>query len=328
MPFDFHHAELETLPCDSCGSDEFTILARTEKHGLPVRTVMCKRCGLIAINPRMTRAGYDEYYRYFYRDDRSAAKGKKEADAAVNFAAARRFGAALARRFSAYLKPGLAIDVGSSTGGVLAGLADVVPGLTLLGIEPSVEESAYALMRGIKTYTGLIENFNEALPPAQAILCVQSLNHLLDPKGFFRWAFARLAPGGHLILSVKNFRYQVRRAGRIEAGVQIDHPFMFTPETLCALVKSAGFGIVVLEDDEALGAQERARRRKEGLTHHHIRIVAERPENGVAPQSVMRQRSHYRKLRVQFSRPMIKLHYLLYYAQRTALLRRLGIVKV
>lgn len=304
--FDFASAPFEAVPCNLCGAENFFVLARRGANGLLVRTCLCKQCGLIYISPRMTKEGYGAYYKYSYRKDRQAVKGDASSVLTEeHFDATRRFGRALGGRVRALIRSGVVLDVGSSTGGVLAGFRDVVPGLRLVGIEPSVVESEFANRRGIRTYTTLFENFSEPLGDLVTIICVQSLNHLLDPRGFFRWCFEHLPAGGHLILSVKNFRQQVRRAGRLESGVQIDHPYMFVPETLRALVELVGFTVVYEDVDEEKSAAELKRQHEEGLTRQHIYLVGEKP---ATPRGVRVVSSPYWRLRVQLSRPAVRLY--------------------
>lgn len=290
--------ELEYITCNLCGKNDYFVLAQN--------TRLCKNCGLIYINPRMTKEEYDNYYKSFYRGDRSRQKKRKEADEERNFKIARRFGQALARRLREFIRPGRTIDVGSSTGGVLYGLAEEIEGLELLGIEPSVGEAEYANRRGVKTIRTLFENFQEKLPPASNIFCVQSLNHLLEPRKFFEWAFQNLTEDGHLFLAVKNFRQQSRRAGRIETAVQIDHPYMFVPETLKLFVQSCGFKIIFEEIDEEKSKTELAAKKAEGLPRQHILLVARK--NPTFTKTPISRPDIARKLRFQLH-PFLLLFY-------------------
>ncbi|MEK7107730.1 MAG: methyltransferase domain-containing protein [Patescibacteria group bacterium] len=313
--FDYSKTKKENITCNLCGSDDFSLLAKKSKNNLPVATVMCRNCSLIYINPRMTSEDYDNYYKYFYRVDRNTIKGTTtDTRLERNFENARKFGRALGRRYQKFFKPGLAVDVGSSTGGVLYGLREALPALKILGIEPSVAESELARSRGVPTKTVLFENFRDVLPEVPAnIFCVQSLNHLLDPKGFMAWAYEALTAGGSLFLAVKNFRHQARRAGSIEAGVQIDHPYMFTPETLRAMIESVSFRIVVFEIDEGKSQDELLIQRAEGLPRHHIRVVAVK-DNLNKVQVVLPSFWAQLKLRLALSWPILKLFYLAKYS--------------
>lgn len=272
-------APFEEVPCRLCGGEIFRTLAERDCVGLPVRTVMCSVCGLAFISPRPTADWYRQFYSSLGGRHHEYKQSGYTGDAqqiGAGFEQARKHGAALARRFAAYLRPGLTIDVGSSEGGVLAGIRDVLA-VEPIGIEPVPAEAAYATRRGIPTHALLIEEISSrgiALPTAANIICVKSLNHLLDPAHFFRWAWAALAPDGRLLLEVKNFRHQVRRTGRITSGIQLDHPYLYLPETLLRFVERAGFRILHLDVDEGKPTSILRAQSSIGLPTGHIRLAA------------------------------------------------------
>lgn len=329
--FDYSQAILEEVKCNLCGEDDFFVLAKRSADGLAVRTCLCKRCGLIYLNPRMTKSGYDVYYKYFYRVHRSAVKKEERPsdELAVNFASGRRFGSALALKLKHHInQSGLTIDVGSSTGGVLSGLKEIFPAIEPLGVEPSLSESDFAERRGIRTVRALFEDFANhghhfGGPPAN-IFCVRSLNHLLDPKKFFIWAHEQFRPGGRLILEVKNFRHQARRAGSVASGVQIDHPYMFTPETLKSFVESAGFRVAFIESDEYKSRTQALADRYSGLSIHHLRLSAEKPAGSEHYSYRASINPAFPKLlKSQLSPLALKAYYLIHYHRGFGALRKL-----
>jgi 2-polyprenyl-3-methyl-5-hydroxy-6-metoxy-1,4-benzoquinol methylase len=55
---------LEWVPC-LCGNNDETqtcLLAKEDRYGLLQPTVICKKCGLVQSNPRMTAEGYEHFY--------------------------------------------------------------------------------------------------------------------------------------------------------------------------------------------------------------------------------------------------------------------------
>ena len=315
LKFNYSASEFEKIPCNLCGKENFSVISDTTANGRRANTCMCKNCGLIFINPRMTKTAYGDYYKYFYREDRDISGGASDygGDAVKNFEGARKFGKELADHLGSFIGKGLIADVGSSTGGLLFGVKEKLPYIEAVGIEPSSDEAAFAKSKGINTLVGLFENFVSdpaySFSGASAIICVRSLNNLLDPKSFFDWSYKNLKNGGHLILSVKNFMEQARRAGQVESGVQIDHPFMFTPEVLKKFVESAGFKIVHLGTDWQKG--------------HHIILIGEKNN---AAKSVMRagtSKFQYLRQYLPFWPPFLRTYYLIFYSHRTSFLRKI-----
>jgi hypothetical protein len=138
-----------------------------------------------------------------------------------------------------------------------------------------------------------------------------------------RWAHRRLREGGHLFLAVKNFSHQARRAGKAASGVQIDHPYMFTPETLRRMVEAAGFEMVYLDVDEGKDSAALEAQRSEGMHRHHIRVVGRKLDKPAPFLFTPKDRATYRSLRLALSQPMLVLHHLWHYSRRVAELKRL-----
>ncbi len=321
--FNYNQKKKDYIPCNICGSTFFVVIEKKSVNGLDAQTVMCKNCSLVFINPRMSAKDYDEYYMKFYRKDRAEIKQKiiDKNNLERNFENARRFGKGIISYMGEFVKDGLTIDVGSSTGGILYGMREKRPNLKLLGIEPSTDESEFANEKGVSTVRGLFEDVKlELKEKASNVLCVQSLNHLLDPKKFLLWAHDILQDDGHVFLAVKNWRHQVRRAGSLHLGIQIDHVYMFTPETLKLLCEVSGFEVVYMDVDEGKHPEDIKVQKEHGLNTHHIRIVARRLKN---PKKVDFKKSLYLKTRLELYPPFVKFIYLFKYSHRLAFLRKI-----
>ena len=314
----FSAAAYDGTDCNLCGRDDFLVLAERDALNLSVRTVMCRSCGLIAINPRLSKEWYGRYYasvggvRRVYKH----GQGAVEMRLGAGFERARRHGRALAERLHTFIRPELTIDVGSAEGGLLAGLREVIP-IEPLGIEPTVSRAEFATARGIPTHAALIEDISSVLPDmplAGNIFCTKSLNHFLDPAFFFRWAWTTLSSDGRIILEVKNFRQQARMSGRIRYAIQIDHPFMFVPQTLRQFVEAAGFEILFFEVDEEKNSQERVAQRASGLPIGHIRLAAKKTSRAPFSEPVLPKPTLVYRLKRQLSPAHLYFTYLTRYA--------------
>jgi SAM-dependent methyltransferase len=282
--FSYTAAEYEHIRCNLCGSERHEILCTKDRNKLPVRTCLCLDCGLIFINPRMTEKWYGEYYRKEYREQGVRFRGipAKNHDKETLFSRAVPHGVALARRFDGIWSNGLTVEVGSSVGGVLSGLQQTLS-VDVIGIEPSKDEADFANAKCIKTYCSLIEQFHEKLPPVANVVCVQSLNHFLNPRLFLTWAHQLLQPEGRLVLEVANFRHMLRQWGWMPRAVQIDHTYMFVPEVLEAFVTAAGFRMLRMDVDEDKSPDELQNNKRDGLPRLHASLIAAREP--VAPFS-------------------------------------------
>lgn len=278
LSFSYDQAQYEQIPCDLCGSREYRVLAKKDRNRLKVQTCMCTHCALIYINPRMTREWYGRYYEKEYREQMARFRGainpqSDEKDLSKLFKVATRHGLALAPIVQPHIRQGLTLEVGSGVGGVLNGFKQAL-NVEVFGVDPSPSEADFASKQGIPTRAALIENLTDEVPLADNILCAQSLNHLLSPRYFMRWAYDHLNPQGCLILEVMNFRHVFRNFRCLHRAIQIDHTYMFVPEVLHNLVKAAGFDVLWMEQDEDINRELRFDRINAGLPGYHMRLVA------------------------------------------------------
>ena len=59
--------KLEETNC-LCGAKDDVIISETDRYGLPLNTVICRKCGLLRTNPRMDKNSLTEFYINEYRD--------------------------------------------------------------------------------------------------------------------------------------------------------------------------------------------------------------------------------------------------------------------
>ena len=52
---------LNFVPC-LCGSHEFDLIALIDRYTMSQKTVLCRHCGLVQSNPRMSEKEYEIYY--------------------------------------------------------------------------------------------------------------------------------------------------------------------------------------------------------------------------------------------------------------------------
>jgi len=203
----------------------------------------------------MTDKWYDEYYKEEYRNQMARFKGL---DRATEYTPDIQFKKAFERgkKFGEIMKPyinnGLTIEIGSNAGGVLAAFKEIFS-VPVLGIEPSLEASNFARNKEIETISSTFENLDKEVPRAENILCLRTLNHMLDPKGFVVWANDHLRVGGHLLLEVMNFVNVAKQFHYLPRAIQIDHVYMFTDDTLKQFIEALGFKVMFLDTQKKPG---------------------------------------------------------------------------
>jgi SAM-dependent methyltransferase len=222
------------------------VLTHRDRYGFAARAAACWRCGLTALDPRMSARAYAEFYDGVYRPLVSAYHGRRidadtiqdeQRDYAEAFAD---FVAPLLERARGERRAML--DVGGSTG-VVAGHFARRFGLDAAVLDPAPAELAVAERLGIRTIPALLEEWQPDRV-YDVVALFQTIDHLLDVAGALAKLRTTLAPHGLLLFDIVDFRAAYLRNASVEEAVKIDHPFYLVQETTEALLARAGFAPV------------------------------------------------------------------------------------
>ena len=246
VAYDYAAQGKELCPaCNLCGRRGRPVeVARRDRYGYPATLVVCGSCGLGYLSPRLTAAGYAQFYASVYRPLVSAYHGRR-IDAHSVQREQRDYAAGLA----AFLEPLLAsppqtiLDVGGSTGAVAGVLAESMNARTSI-LDPAADELAIAHAAGMETIAGLAEDFDPGERCWDLVLLCQTIDHLLDVRRTLAALRRMTAPGGHAFVDILDIGVMVRRTGSIERVVKIDHPYYLTRPTAVAFFALAGYTIV------------------------------------------------------------------------------------
>lgn len=238
---------LESPPCPLCGGTAYrTVLegardAIWRKPGV-FRLQRCAGCGLVATRPRPTPEALSFYYEGTY-------SGEGE-DAMRRFQTESRLGRLISRYRLRVIEKvrrlgpdDRLLDVGCSYGGFLR-VAREDRGCATAGIDMDEGSIADAVDRDVTEYrTGRLVDADFAPESFTAITFFESLEHHSEPIAALKKAHALLAPGGLIAVEVPNWGGLWRRVFRT-AWLPLlipQHLFHFTPKTLAAALREAGF---------------------------------------------------------------------------------------
>jgi 2-polyprenyl-3-methyl-5-hydroxy-6-metoxy-1,4-benzoquinol methylase len=142
-------------------------------------------------------------------------------------------------------RPGSVCDIGSGSGALLAGLAEL--GHQTVGVEPSEHARARAAKRGVESHAGLAESLPEAVKRQKydAIVMKQVLEHCLDAPAALRNLTELLKKGGRVCIEVPN-NHCVASEEQGPVWFHRDtgrHVNFFTPRSLERLAESLGLRV-------------------------------------------------------------------------------------
>jgi len=189
-----------SIPCNLCGSVDAEPIRSRDRDGGPLRSMICRRCGLVWTDPRPTPEQMRTFYTRDYRLDYKRTYQPKPRHIY-------RAGKVAVYRFldlRPLLRPAFRVfDIGAGGGEVVYVLRAM--GYAASGVEPNEGYARYAAERlGMPVAQGFWQD--AAVEPASQNLVTifHALEHLESPLDVMRRAHAWLVPRGLLVVEVPN----------------------------------------------------------------------------------------------------------------------------
>jgi 2-polyprenyl-3-methyl-5-hydroxy-6-metoxy-1,4-benzoquinol methylase len=221
--------QLEATAC-LCGSRDSEPLSSVDRYGFLQDSVLCKRCGLISLNPRLTEAEYAKFYssdlyRKCYEGENYVEEYKKrkyrpETGQAI-------FDEIV--KFKPSLKNLSIIEIGAGGGWNLLPFLNTGANVTGLDYSPSLVELGREY--GINMQQGGIQAIQGQY---DVIILNHVLEHFLDPIASLKSIMAHLKDGGIFYIAVPN----ILNFGM--GQLQNAHVWYFSPKTFVHYCGVAG----------------------------------------------------------------------------------------
>ena len=239
------HLSLENTKCILCESQNYETILNKDRYNLNIKTVKCKKCGLVFTNPQPTETFLNKFYsskmyRGLYRGVLKSKKGG-ETKSILNAKANLEF---FKNQFDRNKKFSM-LDIGCSDGVFLINLKKEFPNVKTYGIEPGKNFSQNCSNK----IDGLFESISEVNDKQfDVITLFHVLEHVKHPKNYLKKVRGLLKDNGTLIIEIPNIeKYKGIR------NYHIGHLFHFSPKTIKTLLKSLKFNVLeVINDPKAL----------------------------------------------------------------------------
>ena len=235
-------APTEETACNLCGARNEVVVGTRDRDGHPLRTVLCRTCGLVWTNPRPSAAAMNAYYETTYRAD---YKGQA---APPLRKIVRGFLGASDRRMM--LRPLLEaphdgasprmLDVGCGAGELVYLMRR--DRVDASGLEPGIEfaEFARTVLR-VPIQTAAVDAATVSEASLDLVTMFHALEHVPDPRAVLNAARGWLRRGGRLVVEVPNIAALVQAPSHQYHFAHLHH---FTGSTLGALGEAAGLRLV------------------------------------------------------------------------------------
>lgn len=225
-------AEFESVPC-LCGCTEFDLVASVDRYAMLQNTVMCRKCGLIQSNPRMTNKEYSNFYssdtyRLCYEGEDYIDKCEDK----YNLQCVRHIFDEVNKTISIDSKVSV-LEIGAGGGWNL--LPFINADAEVLGMDYSPSLTQLGKRHGIPMKQGSVDDIAGQF---DIIIVNHLLEHLSDPVSSLRKISQHLKTGGVVYIAVPNI---------LNFGIgqlQNAHTYYFTPFTLECYCREAGLKLI------------------------------------------------------------------------------------
>ena len=230
-----------------CESQDFYLLAKKDRFGLPVDTVICKKCGLLLTNPRMTRKSYDEFYdmeyRRLYVGEQDLIEEFFEEEVKVGRLIINFISQKILINYQSVL------EIGCGAGGIL--LPFMESGCEIMGIDLGSQYVSYGSNQGLNlknvSTQELLTDFKGYF---DVIILNHVLEHFLNLKDELSTVWDLLKPGGVVYIAVPGVKNLIRSYNcDFLQFLQNAHTFHFCLGTLEQVMNECSFELLYGNED-------------------------------------------------------------------------------
>ena len=226
------------IPCVLCGASSF----KSSINCGDFSYVRCTRCSLVQINPQPMEDEVKKRYGELWGEDYLLYELGNEKNF-LNLALLALKDAGFDHIEEKLMKVGKArvLDIGCATGALLAELRE--RGWECTGVEISGPQAEYArLNKNLDIKNKALEENHFSDCSFEIVIASHLIEHLNDPAAFVNEVKRIIIPGGWFILTTPNLAgFQARFFGSKWRSAINDHLYLFSVNTLSALLKKGGF---------------------------------------------------------------------------------------
>jgi SAM-dependent methyltransferase len=237
----------EPVACVLCGQSETRLIASKGQFGWATYVSICKSCGLVFLNPRWTKDGYNYFYAseydQYYRFDEDKATEKEQRKAQVVWD---RLGQYTPAQFRT------ALDIGCGLGWCLHTIQQASPGTAIAGIEPSVTCSEHFIneIGGELVARDVDSDWHLANQERfDLIIFRHVLEHLLDPVAVLEKVAQTLSAQGVLYIAVPDMMHP--DGSLSDFWYRCVHTYYYSKPTLRRIAARAGLQPVAIQEESS-----------------------------------------------------------------------------
>lgn len=235
------HYQFENYACE-CGATEedFEVLAEKDRYGLNVRTVMCRKCGLMMTNPRMTQESYD----YFYDMEYGSLYRNQDVIPEEYFQSKIGIGREIYEFVTKNSECPLneVLEIGCAAGGILQYFKN--QGCNVTGVDLGSSYIEFGRQKGLNLINCHSQELVKQGKKYDLVILNHVFEHFLDIEKELETIRELLAEDGMLYIAVPGIKALVQTYNNdFMLFLQNAHVYHFTLRTLEQVMNKYGFGL-------------------------------------------------------------------------------------
>ncbi len=266
--------ELETAPCIVCNSTTFEPLAEKDRYGFTLSVVVCRKCGLVQLNPRMRQDAYDQFFREEYRQLYVGAPKPTSTYFQQEYNRGNRIDVFLREALGPVDYTGMRVlDIGCGAGAVLHYFRE--KGAITCGLDLGGEYVRYGRDNfGLNLVEGTIDVL-ETDQTFDLIIYSHVIQHMTDPLTQVSKAMKHLNDNGQIYIRVPGIKnLTIIYKGDFLRNLQNAHVYYFTLLSVTNLMAKAHCSLIYgNEEVRALYRKQPDSRKRTKLNNEYPDIV-------------------------------------------------------
>lgn len=234
--------EFEFIECPVCEKKEFNIISEKDRYGIFQPVKICRSCGLILSNPRMTQESYKIFYEKYHKQlylgessvtDEYYSNQVKRGEKIYRF---------ISRNTNEKISGKRVLEVGCSSGGILEKFKQ--EGNEVFGIDLIPEYVEYGKNRGLNLKVGTIDEVKLPWTP-DIVIYSHTIEHILNPIDEMSKIKDKFGDDVIIYLETPGvFNLYNSHQRDFLRSLQSAHTYYFTLETLSNLMQKSGYTLV------------------------------------------------------------------------------------
>ena len=173
------HYQFETIQCIICNSELFETISEKDKHGLLFYVSICKNCGLVQTNPRMTKSSYDEFYNEEYRQLNTGKAKATESFFHGQYIQGEVIYSLLTSALNKKITKKFVLEIGPGAGGILEYFKN--KGNIVTGLDIGKEYIEFGKQKGLDLRVGTVKDIGVYSQKPDIVIYSYVLEHVRDP---------------------------------------------------------------------------------------------------------------------------------------------------